>query len=476
MAFTQITMHGTKDNLKQAFTKVNTLITDLLSTSSGKGASQIGLRDTAGNFDAENVEDFAAEIYTDVTSARTLADTLDEDTATTTSLTWGYKAGSVRFDNTVTAITAGTISLTDDATNYVEINSSALVTKNTTGFTTGCIPIRQILTADGAQSTSTDKRVWFPGTVAATATNAGVVELATNAEVVTGTDTTRAVTPAGLQNKAASATAKGIVELATNAETLIGSDTTRAVTADDVKHILSKTSVIQRSIFTYNGGATAYTIKTKSGRYYCKDKYCYWNAEVTTNAIGTPGASDWYYLYLDYSAITSGTEITATELIWSNTEPAWSSTYGAWMNGDDLCIFADKTNAGPTNILEFFPDGDFVLYADSIVDNVAQDIASNWSSGVTLTVPIFARKVKCFFQYKYIDTDQGAYWRRGQQTGTIGHRIGDVSNSAAPSNLYCSNTIDVICCETLDIDVKDAGAATNTLAVETLGWYFPIGM
>jgi len=64
----------------------------------------------------------------------------------------------------------------------------------------------------------------------ATATNKGLVELATDAEVTTGSDTERAVTPAGLHQKTASATAIGLVELATNAETITGTDTARAVT------------------------------------------------------------------------------------------------------------------------------------------------------------------------------------------------------------------------------------------------------
>lgn len=68
----------------------------------------------------------------------------------------------------------------------------------------------------------------------ASATAKGVVELATTAEVTAGTDTLRAVTPAGLKagfiTPDASATVKGIVELATSAETTTGTDTVRAVT------------------------------------------------------------------------------------------------------------------------------------------------------------------------------------------------------------------------------------------------------
>lgn len=52
----------------------------------------------------------------------------------------------------------------------------------------------------------------------ASTTVKGIVELATSAETITGTDTVRAVTPAGLQAKVATETALGLVELATAAE------------------------------------------------------------------------------------------------------------------------------------------------------------------------------------------------------------------------------------------------------------------
>lgn len=70
---------------------------------------------------------------------------------------------------------------------------------------------------------------------AATTTLAGVVELATNAEVQAGTDTERAVTPAGLASRTATTTRTGVVELATNAEAIAGTDTERAVTPAGMK-------------------------------------------------------------------------------------------------------------------------------------------------------------------------------------------------------------------------------------------------
>jgi len=77
----------------------------------------------------------------------------------------------------------------------------------------------------------------------ASATNKGVVELATDAETITGTDTGRAITPANLQAKVASTTAKGIAELATAAEVTTGSDNARTVTPLSLQGILSAVNV-----------------------------------------------------------------------------------------------------------------------------------------------------------------------------------------------------------------------------------------
>ena len=64
----------------------------------------------------------------------------------------------------------------------------------------------------------------------ATEMNAGIVELATNAEAQAGTDNTRAITPATLQQVTATETRKGVVELASTAEAQAGTDNTRALT------------------------------------------------------------------------------------------------------------------------------------------------------------------------------------------------------------------------------------------------------
>ena len=64
----------------------------------------------------------------------------------------------------------------------------------------------------------------------ATSTRPGVIEIATNEETVTGTDSSRAVTPAGLTARTATTGRTGLVELATPTETIAGTDAERAVT------------------------------------------------------------------------------------------------------------------------------------------------------------------------------------------------------------------------------------------------------
>lgn len=184
MSLTKVTMTGSVDTLSAGMTKVNDIIDDLASTDNGLGASCVGVEDSAGNMSATNVEDALAEIYTDFSTTRTLAETLDEDPDSTVDLTWGYTAGVIRYGTTVTSIAAGTILLTDDATNYVEVNSSGTVSANTTSFTAGRMPLRIVVASGGAQTTSTDKRAWYVGATSyqsASLTNHGIL-------VASGTD------------------------------------------------------------------------------------------------------------------------------------------------------------------------------------------------------------------------------------------------------------------------------------------------
>jgi len=99
----------------------------------------------------------------------------DQDNATTTGLTWGYKAGLNPKSGAV--IAAGTVALTASQTNYVELDPSAgTVSANITGFTTGRVPLRKLVTDTGAITTNTDNRNQL-GTVPATTFNPIIVQV-----------------------------------------------------------------------------------------------------------------------------------------------------------------------------------------------------------------------------------------------------------------------------------------------------------
>ena len=104
----------------------------------------------------------------------------------------------------------------------------------------------------------------------ASTTAKGVIQIATDAEVTSGTVTTKAVTPAQLSGKQstsakgtangyagldgtskvaatnlpdASSTAKGIIQIATDAEATTGTDTSKAVTAKQLKTATTITEI-----------------------------------------------------------------------------------------------------------------------------------------------------------------------------------------------------------------------------------------
>lgn len=227
----------------------------------------------------------------------------------------------------------------------------------------------------------------------------------------------------------------------------------------------------QRAIFAY---ASDSVITITPGQYWCYDKFCKWAAALTSTQIatGSPTATDWYYLYLDYSEITSNTAIVAAKLIWSTTEPAWSSAYRGWYNGYDRCIFACRGNAAGTDIDKFYHDGgDYVVWDAEFADRAAADVGTDWADEVTLTIPLFSTRAQAHFRYVFVNAGSIASWRTDGSSGS-GHTVGQVVDADDYSECTCT----VITGAASKIDVKDADAATNTLAVSTQGWYFPAGM
>ncbi len=97
---------------------------------------------------------------------------LAENPATTTALIWGYQAGRVVEDNVVRTIVAGTVNLVDNATNYIEFNTSndTMYCQQGGAFTSGRKPIAKVITSGGSITQTValrDQRTWlnvFPGT------------------------------------------------------------------------------------------------------------------------------------------------------------------------------------------------------------------------------------------------------------------------------------------------------------------------
>lgn len=86
---------------------------------------------------------------------------------TTNGLTWGYYGGVVNNAGTLTTIADGTVTLTNSATNYVEATSAGIVQVNTSGFTSGNIPLYQIVVSGSLPTTISDMRVSGMANIAA---------------------------------------------------------------------------------------------------------------------------------------------------------------------------------------------------------------------------------------------------------------------------------------------------------------------
>jgi hypothetical protein len=73
-------------------------------------------------------------------------------------LTWAYFGGMLYAAGVATPIADGTVALTNTATNYVEVTNAGVVSANTSGFTTGRIPLYTVTCAGGVITAYTDYR------------------------------------------------------------------------------------------------------------------------------------------------------------------------------------------------------------------------------------------------------------------------------------------------------------------------------
>lgn len=78
--------------------------------------------------------------------------------STTAALAWGFCGGMLSVDGLPTPIANGTVALTASTTNYVEATRAGVVSKNTTAFTPGSIPLYSIVTGAATVTSYTDFR------------------------------------------------------------------------------------------------------------------------------------------------------------------------------------------------------------------------------------------------------------------------------------------------------------------------------
>ena len=116
-----------------------------------------------------------------------------------------------------------------------------------------------LIASVNAASTTTYASNWISLEVnrdQATTTVLGLVYIATNAEVQTGTDSVKAVTPAGLSSRTATETRTGIAALATQTVTNTGTDDTTIVTPLKLKTNLATYKYATNVVVTVAGAQT----------------------------------------------------------------------------------------------------------------------------------------------------------------------------------------------------------------------------
>ena len=155
-----------------------------------------------------------------------------KDSANTIRRIGGHQPGVLVFKGAVAPTSKAP---TSPVTGNVYImNAAGVMAASWTGIAGQTVAQNENIAWSGTQ--------WEPlgGHTNASETVAGIAEIATQAEVLAGTDDTPIVTPLKLAKAvpAASETAKGKVELATAAETKTGTDHTRAVHPAGLKPLL----------------------------------------------------------------------------------------------------------------------------------------------------------------------------------------------------------------------------------------------
>ncbi len=224
---------------------------------------------------------------------------------------------------------------------------------------------------------------------------------------------------------------------------------------------------LQRPKFSY---IDADTITIGPGVYHhsgTTEQIVYWNSTLTFDSTDT--GSQWYYLYLDDSAIVTHADplLTASEFCISTTAPTWSDAKHGWYNGLDRCIFACYVQSG--TIQEFSHDGgDYVRYETGFTESEFPTDPSSETT-VTLTIPAFC--TKAMVSITGLSGANGNLAYVMPSTGNDGlYEIAGGTGGFGGSMICFTNSSRQVFVGLADY------TGTQTLFMQTRGFFFPTGI
>ena len=166
----------------------------------------------------------------------------ENDNTSDTGLQFTITAGRVIFDNAHEEVARQTLNLTDNATNYIFLNtedvgSGITFSVNTTGVPYSRTPLWEVTCAAGAITNRIDLRTAIRGGQRIKSDVDNPTLWATNADVSNGTSTDTWVSPATLVSRSANETRTGFIQIASSAEVAARNGGQKALTLDRISDL-----------------------------------------------------------------------------------------------------------------------------------------------------------------------------------------------------------------------------------------------
>lgn len=235
------------------------------------------------------------------------------------------------------------------------------------------------------------------------------------------------------------------------------------------RNVYQPIGYVRRSKFTYVNTTTftigpgVYNILGPAGGW----RTVFWSNDITF--VHTAASTGWHYLCISdsASAVDAPRELVASDFVASATAPSWSAAKQGWYNGNDRCIFAYFVWSGA--IWPFYHDGgDYVQYkGEGAPSRSYTDLSA--AETVTATIPAFSTRGK----FSLFCTLNGAYLVYVSTTTSAYRTLGyGASGTDVHFSLFEHYTSSA---QGLNIALSDY-TGTNSVSLQTNGWYFPTGM